>query len=136
MTGTPDDKFSALLCDPPWQFKTYSEKGKGRSAEAWYDCMPIGVIKQMPVAALALANSMFFLWSTFPHLEHALDVMPAWGFTYKTIAFVWVKTKKPALWLNPETDFPIGFGYYTRANPELVLLRTRGQPKIVRARRS
>jgi N6-adenosine-specific RNA methylase IME4 len=131
----PAGKFSTILADPPWGFQTYSDKGKGRSAEAHYDCMPLDVIKTMPVGAMALPNAMLFLWTTFPHLEHGLEVIRAWDFTYKTIAFVWAKTRpacKDAIWLNPASDFPIGTGYYTRANPEICLLGTRGKPEIVR----
>jgi N6-adenosine-specific RNA methylase IME4 len=131
----PNGKFSAILADPPWLFETYSEKGKGRSAEAWYDCMPVELIKKLPVAELALPDCMLFLWSTYPHLQHALAVMAVWGFVYKTVAFTWAKIRPAchrALWLNPETDFPIGLGFYTRANPEICLLGTRGKPEIIR----
>ena len=32
-----------------------------------------------------------FLWATFPNIENAIKVMEAWGFRYKTAAFVWIK---------------------------------------------
>lgn len=34
------------------------------------------------------------MWATFPMLREALEVIEAWGFTYKTIAFNWVKQNK------------------------------------------
>lgn len=49
--------------------------------------------------------------------------MEAWGFVYKTVAFVWIKKNKKAdslFW---------GMGYWTRANAELCMLATAGQPK-------
>ena len=58
----PNGKFSAILADPPWLFETYSKKGKGRSAEAWYDCMPVELIKKLPVAELALPDCMLFVF--------------------------------------------------------------------------
>lgn len=131
----PAGKFSGILADPPWTFKTFSDKGKGRSADAWYDCMTLDTIKAMPVAAMALPDSMLFLWTTGPHLKQALEVIGAWGFSYRTIGFMWAKTRpacRDAVWVNPATDFPIGLGYFTRANPELCLLATRGKPEIVR----
>jgi N6-adenosine-specific RNA methylase IME4 len=131
----PAGKFAGILADPPWTFKTYSEKGKGRSAEAWYDCMPLDFIKAVPVAAMALPNCMLFLWVPSPHLVHGLEVIQTWGFVYKTCAFFWAKTRpacKGAIWVNPHTDFPSGTGYYTRANVEVCLLATRGNAEIVR----
>ena len=56
-------------------------------------------------------------------LPRALEVIGAWGFTYKTIAFTWTKTTATG------DRFPIGMGFWTRANPELCLLATRGAPK-------
>ena len=38
----------------------------------------------------------FFLWATFPQLPEALRLIKAWGFTYKTVAFVWLKKNKKA----------------------------------------
>jgi N6-adenosine-specific RNA methylase IME4 len=120
--------------DPPWVFATYSYKGKGRSAEAHYDCMPTETIKKLPVGDLADVDCLLLLWVTFPHLLHGLDVMTSWGFTYKTIGFCWVKCRKSArsgTLLHPEADFPFGTGYYTRANAEICLLGVRGHPKVV-----
>ena len=48
--------------------------------------------------------------------------MEAWGFTYKTAAFVWVKKYKCG------KNF-VGMGAYTRANAEICLLAKRGHPK-------
>lgn len=32
-----------------------------------------------------------FLWATFPQLPEALRLIKAWGFQYKSVAFVWLK---------------------------------------------
>jgi hypothetical protein len=32
-------QYGVLFVDPPWDFKNCSRKGKGRSAEAYYDTM-------------------------------------------------------------------------------------------------
>jgi N6-adenosine-specific RNA methylase IME4 len=54
-------------------------------------------------------------------LTAALGVIQAWGFEYKTAAFVWAKpTKNGAGWA-------FGNGYWTRANTEPCLLATRGR---------
>jgi N6-adenosine-specific RNA methylase IME4 len=112
-----------ILADPPWTFATYSRKGKGRSAEAHYDCMSLADIKALPVADWAAPDCALFLWATDPSLPQALEVIEAWGFAYKTVAFTWAKTTKDG------AGFPIGCGYWTRANPEQCLLATRGRPQ-------
>ena len=122
--------YGAIYADPPWRFATYSDKGKGRSAEAHYDCMTLADIKAMPVAAWAARDAALFLWTTDPMLRHALEVIEAWGFTYKTVAFYWVKLNRNrgGMLLAP-SDFFTGMGFWTRANPELCLLATRGKPR-------
>ena len=42
MTALPrPNHYRVIYADPPWTFSTYSRKGKGRSAEAYYDCMTL-----------------------------------------------------------------------------------------------
>lgn len=57
-----------------------------------------------------------FMWATFPQIADALRVMEAWGFEYKTCAFVWIKKNRKS-----NTIF-WGMGAYTRANAEICLL--------------
>ena len=42
-------KYSIIYADPPWQYRTYSKKGQGRSAESHYPTMSIDDIKALPV---------------------------------------------------------------------------------------
>ncbi len=115
--------YRVILADPPWRFVTWSAKGKGRSPEAWYDCLDLEAIVRLPVGQWAAADAVLFLWVTDPLLERAFEVIRAWGFTYKTVGFHWVK-------LNPSgRGFHVGLGYWTRANSELCLLATRGAPR-------
>ena len=118
------ESYPVIYADPPWEFKTRSAKGKGRSAEAHFDVMTIPEIKALPVADLATPNACLFLWVTNPQLARALEVMAAWGFTYKTVAFCWVKRTKRGKW-------HFGTGFWTHANAELCLLGVRGKPKRV-----
>lgn len=68
-------------------------------------------------------NCALFLWSTFPFLPEALRLIKAWGFTYKTIAFVWLKQNRK------NKDWFFGLGFWTRGNAEICLLATKGKPK-------
>ena len=128
----PAEKFSIIYADPPWTFRTWSAEGKGRSPENHYGCMSLADIRALPVADIAADNCALFLWVTDPLLPEGLRLMEAWGFKYKTVAFHWAKMSKsapPSLWTK--ADFFTGLGYWTRANPELCLLGTKGKPKRV-----
>jgi N6-adenosine-specific RNA methylase IME4 len=111
-----------IYVDAPWTFHTYSGKGKQRSAERHFDVMSLDDIKALPVASLAAEDCALLLWSVWPELTGALDVIAAWGFQYQTAGFVWVKQNASGNGLFT------GMGYHTRANTEPCLLATRGSP--------
>ena len=113
-------KYTVLYADPPWR---YRNKPNGRSPESHYPTMKTEDICALPVQALAAEDCALFLWVTMPMLFEAQKVLAAWGFRYKTVAFVWVKQNRKGrgiFW---------GMGYWTRANAELCLLATRGRPQ-------
>jgi N6-adenosine-specific RNA methylase IME4 len=62
-------------------YATYSPKGKGRSAEAHYDTMPLDDIRALPVGRWAAPDCVLFLWVTKPLLVHAPTIISDWGFT-------------------------------------------------------
>ncbi len=117
------NKYNVIYADPPWPFKAWSNRGMGRSAENHYPTMRIEDIRALPVQNLAAENCALFMWVTFPAIREAFSVLDAWGFTYKTVAFVWVKQNRKA----PSLFW--GLGYWTRANAEMCLLATKGSPK-------
>lgn len=116
-------KYTVIYADPPWSYRVWSKKGAGRSAEAHYPTMSMEEIKALPVGELADRDCALFLWITLPMLREAWGVLDAWGFTFKTVAFVWIKLNRQA-----NTLFT-GMGYWTRANAEICILATRGHPK-------
>ncbi len=122
----PHKQYSVIYADPPWMFKAYSDKGSGKSAQNHYSCLTLDEIKALSVPEIAAKDCVLFLWCTFPFLEKGLEVIKSWGFTYKTVAFHWIKTtKKHGLFW--------GLGFWTRSNPEVCLLATKGSPKRVSA---
>jgi N6-adenosine-specific RNA methylase IME4 len=122
--------YRVIYADPPWTFATYSRKGKGRSAEAYYDCMSLAEIKALPVADWAADDCVLLLWTTDPLLPLAFDVIGSWGFTCKTVGFYWAKLNKSASKpVSDDRSFFTGLGFWTRANPEICLLATRGHPR-------
>lgn len=122
---SPTVKYGAILADPPWSFRTYSEKGTGRSAVSHYDCLNLDALKALPIVNSAATDCALFLWVTDPMLESGLELIRAWGFTYKTVAFYWVKLNKNG------GGFFTGMGYWTRSNPEQCLMATRGRPQRI-----
>ena len=96
--------------------------------------MSLPEIKALPVASWAASDAVLFLWTTDPMLRHAMDVIEAWGFTYKTVAFYWVKLNKGRGGIFLSRDFFTGMGFWTRANPEPCLLATTRQAEAPRHR--
>ena len=119
------DTFSIIYADPPYSYRVWSKKGVGRTAENHYPTMSIEDICALPVASIAAKDSALFLWATYPNLREAFDVIAAWGFTYKTVAFTWVKTCRKS------PGYFVSLGHWTRANAEVCLLATKGQPKRI-----
>ena len=99
------------------------QKGVQGAAENHYPTMGIDELCALPVADLAAPDSALFLWATFPQLPEALRLIEAWGFRYKSVAFVWLKKNKQA------DSWFYGLGFWTRGNAEICLLATKGHPK-------
>lgn len=115
-------KYQIILCDPPW---SYSDQGCQGTMANHYKGMKIEDICSLPVGGVSDDNCVLFLWATFPMLKEALRVIEAWGFTYKTIGFNWIKRNKS------DCGFFFGLGRWTRGNGEPCLLATKGKPKRV-----
>ena len=121
-----DKKYNIIYADPPWQFKYYSKKGEEKkSAQCHYSCMTLDDIKALPISRLAAKDCVLLMWVTFPFLEKGFEVIKEWGFEYKTCGFTWVKKNKKA------DSWFWGCGHWTRANAEICLLATKGNPKRV-----
>jgi len=115
-------KYSVVYGDPPWRYK--QSKGQG-VAENHYPTMSLNDICSLPIDTISHKDSVLFLWATFPMLQEALQVITAWGFTFKTVAFVWVKQNKSG------NGYFFGLGHWTRSNAEICLLAVKGRPKRV-----
>ena len=113
--------YRVILCDPPWRFRVFSKKGLGKSAERHYQTLDLDKIVEIMDGISTANNAALFLWITDPMLETGLELIREMGFQYKTVAFTWVKESKHG-------KEHMGTGYYTRANPEMCLLATKGKP--------
>ena len=118
--GRTIQKYQVIYADPPWDYQQCRLSG---SAKKHYPTMRIEELCALPVAEIADRDCALFLWATFPQLPEALRLIQAWGFVYKTVAFVWLKQNRKALtWFY-------GLGFWTRSNAEICLLATKGHPK-------
>lgn len=130
----PNKKYDIIYADPPWdyggkmQFDKSAIKSENigwtrdifiSSANFKYPTIKTESLKKIPIADICADNCLLFLWSTNPHLAQAIQLGEAWGFQYKTVAFIWDKMNH-----NP--------GQYTLSNCELCLLFKKG--KIPRPR--
>lgn len=130
--GLRKGAYGALLVDPPWKFEVRSEtmRSTSRRTEKHYPTLPTTAewgpaLATLPVAELARPNCCLFLWVVDTHLDQGIALGQAWGFTYKTRAFEWLKTSKN----GGDGPLPIGLGFWTRKQTESCLLFTRGSPK-------
>ena len=115
-------KYQIIYADPPW---SYADQGCQGTMANHYKGMKLEDICRLPIKDITEDNCVLFLWATYPMLKEALQVIEAWGFIYKSIAFQWIK-------LNPKSKTPFyGLGRWTRGNTEPCLLATKGKPKRI-----
>lgn len=115
-------KYRVIYADPPWQYDNSATRG---CAENHYRTMSIEALKSLQVESIAHDDCALFLWATYPKLHECLELIEAWGFRYRTLAFQWVKHYSKA-----RTPF-WGNGSWTRSNTEPCFLATRGKPRRV-----
>ena len=130
----PNKKFDILYADPPWHYNgklQYDKSSKKKenvdfskkifisAADFKYPTLKTSDLMQLRIENITKDDCLLFMWSTSPHLNQAISLGEAWGFEYKTIAFVWDKMNH-----NP--------GQYTLSYCELCLLFKKG--KIPRPR--
>lgn len=122
----PEGPWSIVYADPAWSYDNRVQHGGAgkpftSSAASRYrpdettgrSTMTPDEIRAMPVKSIIAPKAICFLWVTGPQLDVGLTVLPAWGFKYKTVAFVWNKCR-----VNP--------GAYTMSQTEFVLVGARG----------
>ncbi|MEK7534096.1 MAG: MT-A70 family methyltransferase [Patescibacteria group bacterium] len=130
----PNKKFDVIYADPPWHYGGKLQYDKSSvskekidlsrkifisTANFKYPTLKTSELMKLPINEIAKDDCLLFMWTTNPHLDQAIELGKAWGFEYKTVAFVWDKMNH-----NP--------GQYTLSYCELCLVFKRG--KIPRPR--
>lgn len=118
----PNKKYQIVYADPPWSYNDKASAGK-RGASFKYPTQEKEWLRKLPVPLLADTDCVLFLWVTMPLLDEGLELIKAWGFEYKTVAFTWVKKNKKA------DSWFFGMGNWTRSNSELCLIGIKGKIK-------
>ncbi len=134
----PDEKFDIIYADPPWdyggkmQFDRSAKKNENldweknifiSAANFKYPTIKTKDLMKIPINSIASDNCLLFMWVTNPHLAQGIELGKAWGFEYKTVAFVWDKMNH-----NP--------GQYTMSNCELCLVFKKGKIPTPRGARN
>ncbi len=125
----PNKKYDIIYADPPWHYNgklQFDKSSKSAdkidlsrkifvsTATFKYPTLRISELMQIPIHQIAKDDCLLFMWTSNPHLAQAIELGKAWGFEYKTVAFVWDKMNH-----NP--------GQYTLSNCELCLVFKRGR---------
>ena len=115
------EKYAIIYANPPWMYnhqyfsprdKTFMEANTNRYPAP----MATADIMALPVGNICEDNCVLFLWATTPILPEAINVVNAWGFTYKTL-FIWEKTNKGCM------------GYWFKTCTEHLIIATKGNVK-------
>jgi N6-adenosine-specific RNA methylase IME4 len=121
MIDFPDKKYNIIYADPPWTFgsKAYQDGGRDfNPLNKQYQTMTTIDIKKLHIPTAD--DCACFMWSTDAHLKEAIEVMESWGFSYKTIAFVWQKKYESG-------SLVYNFAPWTLKSYEICLFGTKGQ---------
>lgn len=112
-TEIAPQRFRTILADPPWDI---GQKDGRYGAHKHYELMTLERITALPVADLAEAHAHCYLWVINSAIREGIEVMEAWGFTYRA----------PLTWIKPR----YGLGQYLRQQTEHLLLGTRGRAPV------
>lgn len=119
--------YRVIYADPPWG----GDGEFGPKISKHYPLMKLDDICNLPVPAISYPDSVLVMWSTWTHLEAAMQVIKAWQFEY-VAGFPWIKsTYQPTMDLFGELRFKPtwGLGVWVRGCSEPVLVAKRGNAK-------
>lgn len=129
----PPSGYQIVYADPPWPYHD-TLGGNAKMGAMPYPTMTMAEICALPVKEISAKDSALLLWATMPKLREAFDVIEAWGYSYRTCAFVWVKQnpREDNIWLiRNDLNIFSGLGRWVNGNAELCLFAKRGRPQRV-----
>jgi len=115
-------KYSIIYADPPWELRYVKGTKAGRiSTKVPYHTLNNTYIKELQVKDIVADNAILFLWGVDSRIPVIPELMVSWGFTFKTVGFVWNKVAKHTKGVNAT------LGTYTRKSCEFCFIGTRGK---------
>ncbi|MDD7275340.1 MAG: MT-A70 family methyltransferase [Treponema sp.] len=121
----PNKKYSVIYADPPWDYggkmqydkssiktiNTGFEKNVFISAANFkYPTVKLNDLKMLDVQSITEDDCILFMWTTGPQMSNSIELGEAWGFEYKTVAFVWDKqVHNPGRYTLSQTEFVLAF---------------------------
>ena len=122
--------YGTILIDPPWRFQNRTGKvAPEHQRLRRYATMSLDELKDLPISDLASPKSHLYLWSPNALLPDAIELLAAWGFTYKT-NLIWYKVRKDG---GPDRR---GVGFYYRNVTEMILFGVKGKLRTLAPARS
>ena len=121
----PNNKYQVIYADPPWDYGGKMQYDKSTiksenenferdifisSATFKYPTLKLKELEQLDVRSITADDCILFMWTTGPQMENAIKLGIAWGFEYKTVAFVWDKmVHNPGRYTLSQTEFVLAF---------------------------
>lgn len=112
-------RFDLIYADPAWPYKGTTAQG-GSEAANHYALMSWEQLSAMPVRDVCKERATCLMWATSPFLDRQIKVMQDWGFHYRGVAFVWVKTRADGKPIGAKGGVPT----FVKPTCEYVLLGT------------
>lgn len=117
-------KYQIIYADPPWHYNSRSNQDNDRG---YSDLKPYTTLKQnelenLPIKNITNDDAACFMWVTDSHLKEGIKLIEAWGFKYKTIAFIWIKHYKSGVRC-------VNFAPWTLKSAEICILGIKGRMK-------
>ena len=82
-------KYDIIVADPPWHYSASVKMHKQVSEH--YKTMKLKDMMKIDISPLCKGSTLLFMWTTGPKMNEAMQLFEAWGFQYKTVAYVWKK---------------------------------------------
>ena len=121
----PTQKYDVIYADPPWDYggKMQYDKSSIKSenigfeknifisaANFKYPTLKLKELKELNIPSISANDCLLFMWTTGPQMANSIELGKAWGFEYKTIAFVWDKqVHNPGRYTLSQTEFVLAF---------------------------
>lgn len=125
-------QFGTIIADPPW---AYSNSSANKSLSGYassddadkhkYGLLTVSDMCDLPVSDYATDDAVLLMWTTWPFIAEAMDLIDCWGFQYVT--------GLPMVKVDSKSEPKYGVGYWFRGCTEPLLVAKRKGGKSYRS---